>query len=92
MNEELIKQGLCRVTFLNKDYSSFSGDKFLLKFVDRLVQLESVASRKKIGLWGSPEIHRKKKSRHLKSTVNFLISFVSSPYYVIKWIIKKLKK
>ena len=92
MNEELIKQGLSRVTSPKTDYSLFSKDKFLLKFLDRLVHFENVASQKKIGLWGGPLLSIEEERKWLTSTFNDFKSILSSPYYVLKWIYKRIKK
>ena len=92
MNEELIKNGLCRVTSLETNYSSFPEDKFLLKYLDRLIKLESEASRKKVGLWGSFEMSEKNENKALKTSVRVLKSIVASPYNLFKWIYIKFKK
>ena len=92
MNEELIKNGLCRVTSLETNYSFFPEDKILLKYLDGLIKLESEASRKKVGLWGSFEMSGKNKNKHLKTSVRVLKSIVSSPYNIFKWIYMKFKK
>ena len=92
MNEELIEQGLCRVASLDTNYSSFHEDKFLLKYLDKLIKLESVASHKKVGLWGSAEILAKKENKHIRTSFRIIKSVVSSPYNLFKWIFTKIKK
>lgn len=92
MNEELIKQGLCRVTSLDSNYSAFLEDKFLQKYLDRLIQLESQASHKKIGLWGGTEVVVKKKRKLFKTTAKIIKSIIVCPYNILKWLFMKLKK
>ena len=92
VNEELIRQGLCKVAFLDTDYSSFPEDKFLTKYLEKLVQLESQASSKKVGLWGGVDLQAKEKNKRLKNTSKIVTSVVFSPYNLIKWIISKIRR
>ena len=92
MNEELIKRGLCRVASLDTNYSSVSEDRIVLKYLDRLIKLESEASRKKVGLWGSAELLGEKEHKHIRTSFRIIKSIVSSPYNLFKWIYTKIKK
>lgn len=51
INKELIQNGLCKVLPPEPDF--FRSDKFFIKFFTKLHEAESIAKKKKIGVWSN---------------------------------------
>ncbi|XP_060563004.1 protein C3orf33-like [Ruditapes philippinarum] len=86
VNEELIRLGLSKISSLShlEENDMLLTNQNLLLYLDQLVKLEDIASKKGIGMWKQPE-----ENSWRKKSLTAVGSILSSPFRAIKWMYKK---
>ncbi|KAK3602418.1 hypothetical protein CHS0354_022206 [Potamilus streckersoni] len=93
INLELVKLGLCKISSYEdlKTKFSLSTNVYQSSLLDELIQAESHAIQKKIGLWADMDVQTREKTL-LGKAVRFTKKILLSPFSAVGWVIKKLRR